>query len=102
MSRFFEGEGEPVYELFWDIHTYFSKSNFNGEKEDVFTDHLLSMNLLCIPKKKRPDLIEHMTSKNMVRVDHESGKFRLDEYVMSYKGENVKISQLGDEEKCIR
>ena len=91
-----------MYELFWDIHTYFSKANFNGEQEDVFTDHLLSMNLICIPRLKRQDLIEHVSSKGMVRVDHEQGKFRLDDYVMSYKGENVKIEQLGDFEQCVR
>ncbi|GMI13177.1 hypothetical protein TrVE_jg131 [Triparma verrucosa] len=97
-----DGHKEPIYDMYWDVHPYFNPLNFFNNQHDVFTDSLLSMNLLCIPRSSRPDLIKMQESKNMVKVLPNERRYLLEDYVMSYKGEDVAIKQLGDMEKCIR
>lgn len=93
---------ENVYNMYWDVHPYFNPKNYFNNQHDVFTDSLLSINLLCIPHRSRPDLIQMQESKNMVKVRVDEKRYLLEDYVMSYRNQDVAIKQLGDMEKCIR
>jgi hypothetical protein len=60
------------------------------------------MNLVCVPRATRGDLIEQFEAKGMVKVDVQGGKYYLDDYILNWRGRNIVIEQLGDLEKCKR
>ena len=97
-----KGKGEAVYEIFWDVHTYFNPKNYFGHRVDIFTDGLLSMNLVCVPKRIRGDLLDYFEGRNMVKVDVSAGKYHLADYTLNWKGDNVMIEQLGNSTSCKR
>ncbi|GMH49422.1 hypothetical protein TrRE_jg7343 [Triparma retinervis] len=72
-----------------NIHTYYNPDNFFGYKKDVFSDGLLSMNLVCVPRATRGDLIEQFEAKGMVKVDVQGGKYYLDDYILNWRGRNI-------------
>ena len=60
------------------------------------------MNLVCVPRGSRGDLIETFEKRGMVKVNIKGGKYYLGDYVLNWKGDNIKIEQLGNMESCKR
>jgi len=92
------------YRMVWDIHSYYNENNFYGLKEDIFTDAYLSMNILAVPKVdlRGRDFSRLFDSEISRYTNIDVEKPLLSDYVLNYKGNNVKIEQLGDMDTCKR
>ena len=86
------------YDMFWDIKPYYNPANFFGNPEDIFTDKLLSMNILCIPTDS--ERAYRMT--NFVKIRNDETGYYLHQYTVPWRGEEIQLNQLGDDESCVR
>ena len=92
--------GRP-YVLFWDLHTYYNPLNFFKNPVDIFSDELLSVNVVAVPEEQT-ERVELLRGRDMIEIDVDGGKWLLEDYVVGFRGENHRIQQLGTLEVCIR
>ena len=79
---------EHEYDVYWSVHPYFNHANFKGYDRDVFTDSLVSMNVLAIPKT----LSRSLEVVNFVRVQKVAG-YLLEDYILTWKNTSAVIKQ---------
>jgi FkbM family methyltransferase len=82
---------EHGYDVYWSVHPYFNDANFKGHGRDVFTDSLVSMNVLAIPKA----LSRSLEVVNFVRVQKVAG-YMLENYMLTWKNTSAIIKQHSD------
>jgi FkbM family methyltransferase len=79
------------YKVFWSVHPYYNSENFRGYKTDIFTDALISMNVLAIPEA----LEETLDIVNFVQINEKAG-FKLEDYMITWKNSSAIIKQHED------
>ena len=76
------------YTVYWSVHPYFNEANYRGHKHDVFTDALVSMNILAVPTS----LSRTLDIVNFVQVQKTAG-YRLEDYMLQWKNSSAIIKQ---------
>eukprot|EP00622_Pseudochattonella_farcimen_P000211 FR734656.1.p2 GENE.FR734656.1~~FR734656.1.p2 ORF type:complete len:108 (+),score=11.83 FR734656.1:23-325(+) len=86
------------YDLYWDIHPLYHGGNYFGNVVDIFTDGLVAINMLGVPR----DRVDKFSFQNFVKIRDAPGGFFLHEYTLYWKNSTAVIHQHGNDAECHR
>jgi hypothetical protein len=91
------------YTCHWQVHPYFSQTNFRSSEVNIFPENANSINMLCFSRNDQKSVEKANNLPSVTRIDVASAKYLLHEYGLSYTGgEGTVLSQTGTLETCER